>query len=221
MGTRTHGPRAGVLLVPLLLLGAACGGFNNAPLGVGNVVGRVVGADPAVARVSVHVSDDAPRDDDDDGGSDGGVDGGVDADDEDTFVTGVDADGRFVLRDVPATHLELYVVASATQAARRQVWVEGGRTTDVGDIVPEAGAAVRVQVLDAGGQPVPGALVRVDETSFEELPVDASGTVVIGPLPPACFQLRAKAEGYEEARATHCLEAGRTLDVTLVLPVDD
>lgn len=224
-----------LLALVLVLAAAGCGGFHNEPLGSSVIKGRVVGAVPGVASVTLriaHESGSIHEDDheaysgnrsgsDDDSGSDdsGSDDSGGDSD-EDTFRTGVDADGRFELRDVPATPGELYIVASATHAAHLTVDPPGGEVLDVGDVVPQPGAFFVVTVLNTDGQPVPHAELDVDGTELEHVPVDAQGRARLGPLPEACYRVRATADDYREAREERCARAGEELAVTLVLEKD-
>jgi len=198
------------LSLALALASAGCGGFFNGPLGSAVLKGRVVGADPRMARVTLRVAHDSKSDGDDDSGSD----------DEDSFRTGVDAEGRFELREVPAFPGSLFIVASTTHATRVAVDPVGGAVLDVGDIVPRPGTFFVVTVLNPAGQPVPHAELDLDGTDVEHVPVDAQGRARLGPLPEGCYLVRAKADGYDEARAERCTSGGEELALTLVLAGD-
>ena len=198
-----------LLLCPLL---SGCGeGFHNAPLQRAEVRGRVVGADPALASVTALVEDNG-------GDRDAGVsDDGSAA----PLTTGVDAEGRFVLHDVPATRLTLYVVGSPGRAAHLTLDALGGRVTDVGDVVLEQAASITVRVVDTFGSPILGAEVRVDDTPFDRLATDATGSITYGPLAPGCYRVRARADTFEDVDVSACVAAGQALQLTLTLPLDD
>lgn len=202
--------RSALSLLALALASAGCGGFSNAPLGNAVVRGRVVGADPSMARVTLRVAHGSESDEDDDP-----VSGG-----EDSFLTGVDEEGRFELREVPASPGALFIVASATHAARLAVDPMGGEVLDLGDIVPGPGAFFVVTVLSPAGQPVPHAELDLDGTNVEHVPVDVQGRARLGPLPEGCYHVRAKADGYDEAREERCTRSGEELAFTLVLAGD-
>ena len=201
----------GALCALLALLLVGCGeGFRIEPLQRAEVRGRIVNADPTVASVTVLVEDDG-----------GERDAGESDDDDVLLTTGVDADGRFVLRDVPATRLTLYVVGSPGRATELTVDAPGGRVTDVGDVVLADAANITVHVQDVDGNPIPGAEVDVDETPFDRQTVDAAGSATFSPLAPGCYRVRARADGFEEAEQSACVASGQALQLTLTLPVDD
>jgi hypothetical protein len=199
------------LALVLVLTSAGCGGFFNGPLGRAVVKGRVVGADPSMARVTLRIDHDSESEGDEDSSGDG---------DEDSFRTEVDADGRFELREVPASPGALFIVASATHAVRVAVDPVGGEVLDMGDIVPQPGSFFAVTVLNSDGQPVPHAELDLDGTDVEHVPVDAQGRARLGPLPGSCYRVRAKADGYDEAREERCTRTGEELALTLVLAGD-
>jgi hypothetical protein len=207
---RTSWTRGASWALSLLLL-AGCGeGFHNEPLQLAEVRGRVVGADPALASVTVLLEDNG-------GGGDAGV--GDDDGGEALLTTGVDAEGRFVLRDVPATRLTLYVVGSPGRATELTVDAPGGRVTDVGDVVLADAANITVHVQDVDGNPIPGAEVDVDETPFDRQTVDAAGNAHFGPLAPGCYRVRARAQDYEDAELSACVAEGQSLQLSLALPL--
>lgn len=203
-----------LLALGLLLASAGCGGFHNEPLGSAVVRGRVVGADPSVARVTLrlaHSSGSSKDDDSSDDGSDG---------EEDSFGTSVDAQGRFELREVPASPGVLSIIASATHAALLEVDPVGGQVLDLGDITPQPGAFFAVTVVNRSGQPVPQAELDVDSSGVEHVRVDSQGRARLGPLPPSCYRVRAKADGYDAAEAERCIRIGEEAALTLTLAGD-
>lgn len=188
---RAPGFRAALWLVGLAMAG--CGGFENAPLERGMVRGRILGAESGVARVSVLGQSE--------------------------LSTGVQPDGRFELTEVPATSLELFVVASRTHAVRVPVVAQGARITDVGDIRASPGAFITVHVVDTQGQVPPGAEVEIDATGLDEHAVDAtSGQVRVGPLPAGCYELTVKAEERESVKLEVCVQQGEEAMRSVTLP---
>jgi hypothetical protein len=180
-----------------LALATGCGGFENAPLESGTVRGRIVGAEADVAVVNVLGRPE--------------------------LRAGVAPDGRFELAGVPATSVELFVVASRTRAARSPVVARGARVTDVGDIQASPGAFITVRVSDGQGGVPSDAEVEVDGTVLDELPVDdASGEARVGPLAAGCYALEVEAEDMKDAREYVCVREGQELVrlITLV-PGDD
>ncbi|QSQ27945.1 carboxypeptidase regulatory-like domain-containing protein [Pyxidicoccus parkwayensis] len=180
------------------LLGAlaACGGFNNVPLESGTVRGRIVGAEADVAMVSVLGQPE--------------------------LRAGVDPEGRFELANVPATTVELFVVASRTRAARSKVVAQGARVTDVGDIQPGPGAFITVRVSDGQGGVPSRAEVEVDGTVLDDIKVDAtSGEVRVGPLPAGCYELEVKADDVKDVKEDVCVREGEELVRDIVMRSDD
>ena len=181
----------------LLWLGlAGCGGFNNGPLASGTVRGRIVGAEADVAVVSVLGQPE--------------------------LRVGVDPDGRFELAGVPATAVELFVVASRTRAARSKVVAQGARITDVGDIQPVPGAFITVRVSDGNGGVPSRAEVEVDGTVLDDIKVDVTrGEVRVGPLPAGCYELEVKADDVEDVEEDICVREGEELVRSITLRSDD
>lgn len=206
---RTPALRVLLLALCALLGTGGCGGFHNGPLGTATIIGRVVGADASLAKVTLKLSEH----EDVDGGS-------GEAPEEDTFTVRVEPGGHFELVDVPTLPGVLYVTATATQAARVAVAPTGGRVLDVGDVVPRPGAFLDVQVLDAAGQPLPRALLEVHELGVEDVAVDAQGRARLGPLPAGCYEVRATADGVGEAREERCVAEGEALGLVLRVPGD-
>lgn len=189
-----------LLLLPLLAGG--CGeGFANAPLQRAEVRGRVVGGDPAQTTVSV-----LPGDSTDPAAV--------------LLSTGVDAEGRFVLQDVPATRVTLHIVGSPTQALFLPVDVAGAQVTDVGDVVLPSAASLRVLVRDSTGRPLPGAEVDLEFSPFGRQTTDSQGIALFSPLAPACYRVRARAQGFAEAEVERCIAAGEAAEVDLTLQPD-
>lgn len=200
----------GHLVLVLALTG--CGGFNYQPLGSAVVKGRVVGADPSKVSVTLRLDDDSggEGEDEGDGGSSGS--GG-----EDTIRATVDAEGRFELREEEAAPGVLFIVASATHAARVAVNPMGGKVLDLGDITPDLGAFFSVTVVNASSQPVSSAELDVDGTDIEHVPVDGQGRARLGPVPAGCYRVRAKADGYDDVQEERCPRAGEELPLTLMM----
>ncbi|WP_223759222.1 carboxypeptidase regulatory-like domain-containing protein [Myxococcus sp. RHSTA-1-4] len=174
---------------------AGCGGFENGPLGSGTVRGRIVDAEPDVAMVSVLGRPE--------------------------LRAGVSQDGRFELAGVPATSVELFVVASRTRAVRSAVVAQGARIVDVGDIQAPPGAFITVRVSDGQGGVPSRAEVEVDGTVLDEIEVDAtSGEVRVGPLPSGCYELKVDADEVDEVKEDVCLREGEELVRSVILVPD-
>ncbi|MBF5045997.1 carboxypeptidase regulatory-like domain-containing protein [Aggregicoccus sp. 17bor-14] len=190
--------------VSLLVLLAACGdGFHNQPLGRAELRGRVVGADPAVASVSVLPGDAAS------------ADGGVGA--APLATVGVDAEGRFVVPDVPATRVTLYVVGSPSQALYLTVDLQPAQVTDVGDVTLQSAASLTVVVRDDAGRLLPGAEVDVDGTPFGRQTTDTAGSALFSPVAAACYRIRVRAEGFLDAELSRCVSTGEAVQVDVTL----
>ncbi|WP_434300741.1 carboxypeptidase-like regulatory domain-containing protein [Corallococcus exiguus] len=180
----------------LVLALVGCGGFDNGDLRTGTVRGRVLGAESGVARVSVLGHSE--------------------------LRATVAADGRFELDGVPAVPLELYVVASRTQAARTPVLAQGARVTDVGDIQGKPGAFLTVRVRDEQGAIPPDVEVELRGTGEDRAKVDtSSGEVRLGPLPAGCYSLEVKADDLEDVETEVCVREGEERVQPITLPADD
>lgn len=180
----------------LVLALVGCGGFDNGDLRTGTVRGRVLGAESGVARVNV-MGDSELR-------------------------ATVGADGRFELAGVPARSLELFVVASRTQAARTTVLAQGARVTDVGDIQAKPGAFLTVRVRDEQGAIPPDVEVELRGTGEDRAKVDtSSGEVRLGPLPAGCYALEVKADDLEDVETEVCVREGEERVQAITLPADD
>ncbi|RKG86535.1 carboxypeptidase regulatory-like domain-containing protein, partial [Corallococcus sp. CA053C] len=189
-------PSCGRAVWALALTLAACGGFENTPLQTGTVRGRILGAEADVARVSVLGRSE--------------------------LRASVDKDGRFELGDVPATALELFVVASRTHATRTSVVAQGARITDVGDIQAGPGAFITVRASDETGAVPSDVEVEVDGTGFDSVKVNTqSGEVRVGPLPAGCYTLEVKARDLEDVEQEVCVREGEELVRAITLPSDD
>jgi hypothetical protein len=194
-----------LLALSLLLLAAGCGeGFHNAPLQLGEVRGRVVGADPALTTISVLPGDATS------------AEGAVPL-----LTAGVDAEGRFVLQEVPATRVTLYIVGSPTQAIFLPLDVLPAQVTDVNDVVLESAASLTVLVRDNTGSPLPGADVDVDVSPFGRQTTDSQGKALFSPLAPACYRIRVRAEGFADAELERCVSTGETAQVDITLQLEN
>ncbi|NBD11775.1 peptidase associated/transthyretin-like domain-containing protein [Corallococcus silvisoli] len=180
----------------MVLALAGCGGFDNGPLRTGTVRGRVLGAESGVARVSVLGRSD--------------------------LRVSVDSDGRFELDGVPATSLELFVIATKTRAARKPVVAQGARVTDVGDIQSGPGAFLTLRVTDERGAIPSGVEVELKGTGGDKVKVDAgNGEARLGPLPAGCYELEVKADHLEDLEEEVCVREGEEQVRDITLPSDD
>jgi hypothetical protein len=197
---RPAGAGLALLLAGLALGG--CGNIDNRPFRRGSVAGQVEGADPAVAMVSVQG--------------------------EPGVRTGVDADGRFLLTQVPVGEVELFIVADATRAARVRVMVSGAQETKVDKVKPQDAGFMDVRVrikaddaVDAPQSPLPGATITVEGTPFQRLALDADGRTWVGPLPDGCWDLTVSAPGYPTQRQQGCVGTGERKPVIIRLGASD
>lgn len=175
------------VLMALPLAVAACGGFDNTPFLTGTVRGRLTESDPALAVVS-RVGNPELR-------------------------ASVATDGSFVLENVPAGTGELFIVASADKAARLPVVVPGGGSTRVDDVVPRAGAFLKLKVKASSRQKVNNGKASVRGTPFQDLQLDTEGALLLGPLPAGCYSLDVSAPGFQGKPTDVCVTESENEDV--------
>ncbi|MCE9667900.1 carboxypeptidase regulatory-like domain-containing protein [Myxococcus stipitatus] len=179
-----------------LAFAGACGGFNNGLFEEGTVRGRLLGAEADVAHVSVLGQPD--------------------------LRASVGADGRFELAGVPATSVELFLVASRTRAARAKVVPRGARVTDLGDIDAPQGAFITVRMRDTDGKVPERGEVEVEGTTLDDLKMDTStGEVRVGPLPAGCYTLEVEGDKLGKVEEELCVREGESLVRDIILRKDD
>ncbi|MBN9684158.1 MULTISPECIES: hypothetical protein [unclassified Corallococcus] len=185
--------RQSLILLSSLGLGlGACGSLDNEPFRAGTVRGRLTEFDPAVALVTVL---GAP-----------------------TVRSGVDAQGRFTLEDVPSGPAELFVLATADKAARVPLIVQGGQSVEVANVSPRAGGSFFVKLHTRGNRKVSEATAIVDGTPIQASGLDDDSPRHLGPLPEGCYGLSISAPGFSPTSVQDCVGAGRqtVLNVELV-----
>ncbi|WP_223634355.1 hypothetical protein [Corallococcus sp. EGB] len=180
-------------LSSLGLLGlGACGGLDNDPFRAGTVRGRLTEFDPAVALVSVVGAPDVR--------------------------SGVDAQGRFALSDVPAGPAELFIVATVDKAARVPLTVQGGQSVDVQDVAPRAAGTFFVKLHGKGSRKLTDATATVDGTPIQATQLDDRAPHSLGPMPEGCYGVSVSAPGFVSTAVQGCVDAGKqtVLNVELV-----
>lgn len=192
---RRHGLILSLSSLGFLGLGA-CGSLDNDPFRAGTVRGRLTEFDPAVALVSVVGAPDVR--------------------------SGVDAQGRFTLSDVPAGPAELFIIATGDKAARVPFTVQGGQSVDVPDVAARAAGTFSVKLHVRGSRKVADATATVDGTPIEATQLDDKAPRNLGPLPEGCYGVSLSAPGFLSTAVQGCVEAGKQtpLHVDLV-PKDD
>ncbi|NOK35530.1 carboxypeptidase regulatory-like domain-containing protein [Corallococcus exercitus] len=183
------------LLLTLSSLGlglGACGNLDNEPFRAGTVRGRLTEFDPAYAQVSVL---GAP---------------GV--------RSGVDAQGRFTLEDVPAGPAELFILATADKAARVPLTVQGGQSVDVPAVAPRFAGTFFVKLHARGNLKVLDARAIVEGTPIEASGLDDESPRHVGPLPEGCYGVSVSAPRFITTALQGCVDAGKqtVLNVELV-----
>lgn len=135
------------------------------------------------------------------------------------FVATTDADGRFVIPNVPAGRGYAVCAQMATVAergasevarsggAKRRIFTMDGdgvarddEILDVGDIVVRAGYSIAGRVLLGDGAPMPaGATIQLGRESIRDtqtLKIGADGTFAFRGVPAECVTVRVQAAGY-------------------------
>jgi len=151
------------------------------------------------------------------------------------LVARSDADGRFTLRDV-REHATVGAQAEGhVPSALAVVRDSTAHVLDVTLVLGPAGAALAGRVLDARGEPVPGAEVLVGPPHGWPLPGESSQAIEQGPpprrvfadglgafavrdLPPGRWPLAARHAGFSPWMGQCELRAGVALDQDIVLP---
>lgn len=183
------------VMMGLALVASACGGFDNTPFRTGTVRGHLTEADTSVALVSLVGNPD---------------------------VRGpVAEDGTFVLEQVPAGPVELFIVASADKAVRLQVVVPGGGSARLHDVVPRAAGFLELRVKAPERQRVGGGQVSVTGTPFQRLRLEEDGSLRVGPLPEGCYTLEASVVGFPVKKAEACVRESESKEVKIQLPRPD
>ncbi|HVO52685.1 MAG TPA: carboxypeptidase regulatory-like domain-containing protein [Thermoanaerobaculia bacterium] len=115
--------------------------------------------------------------------------------------------GEFALENVPATLLEVRVVAKEYQPARiGGIALEEGETRSGVELTLSRGVSLQGRVLDArSGAPLPDIDVRADGAPSGAT-TDADGSFEIGGLPPG--KVRVTASGSDYTPASQVVEAG-------------
>lgn len=182
------------LAAVLALVTGACGNIQNEPFRVGTVRGQLTEFDAAVALVSL-VGQPGVR-------------------------STVDEEGRFALEDVPAGPAELFIVATAHKALRMGITVQGGQSIEVKRVAPNAAGFFEMRVKATQGERVTGARVSVVGTPLQELLLDDSGRLRVGPLPDGCYVVTVSATGFPVTRAEACVVPGEKKDLKVTLEAD-
>jgi hypothetical protein len=178
----------------LALTTGACGNIRNEPFRVGTVRGQLTEFDAAVALVSL-VGQPGVR-------------------------SNVDAEGRFVLEDVPAGPAELFIVATAEKALRVGITVQGGQSIEVKRVAPNAAGFFDMRVKASQGERVTGAQVSVVGTPFQRLLLDDAGRLRVGPLPDGCYAVAVSATGFPLTQAEACVGVGEKKELKVTLEAD-
>ncbi|MBN8231790.1 hypothetical protein JYK02_30190 [Corallococcus macrosporus] len=183
------------LLLTLSSLGlglGACGNLDNEPFRAGTVRGRLTEFDPTVALVSVVGAPD--------------------------LRSGVDAQGRFTLEDVPAGPAELFVLATTDKGVRVPLIVQGGQSVDVPAVAPRPVGTFFVKIHARGNLKVSQAHASVDGTPIEASGLDDQSPRYVGPLPEGCYGLSVSAPRFLTTAVQGCVDAGKqtVLNVELV-----
>ncbi|MCY1034586.1 carboxypeptidase-like regulatory domain-containing protein [Corallococcus sp. BB11-1] len=179
----------------LALALGACGNLDNTPFRTGTVHGRLTEFDPAVALVSLVGAPDARGT--------------------------VDAEGRFTLADVPAGPAELFIVATASKAARVPLTVQGGQSVAVEDVAPRPAGTLDLKVKSRGSLKLTQAQVSLVGTPFQALRLDVAGKQRIGPLPEGCYEVRVLAPDFATASGQGCVGPGEQKLLKLELIPED
>ncbi|HEY0096356.1 MAG TPA: carboxypeptidase regulatory-like domain-containing protein, partial [Archangium sp.] len=181
-----------MMALAFALVAGACGGFDNAPFRTGTVRGHLREADPAVAMVSL-VGNPELR-------------------------GPVAQDGTFVLENVPAGPVELFIVASADKAVRLPVVVPGGGSALLEDVVPRSGGFLELRVRGPARQRVEDGQVSVTGTPFQQLRLPEGGGLRVGPLPEGCYTLETSATGFPVKTTEACVKESESKEVKIQLP---
>ena len=139
------------------------------------------------------------------------------------FATADEGGGRFTLRDLRSGRYVIQARAPKHGEAAAQAVVGAGRTTDVGAVRLRPGGTVRGTVVDAAGEPVAGASVRVETGTPRALDsiaqTDGRGAFEIAGVPPGQFHVAARHPAFAPGRAPAEIESETdTVDVRVVLP---
>jgi len=183
------------MAVLLALSLGGCGELENEPFRWGTVHGQLTQSDPKVALVSVL-------------GSPG-------------LRSTVAGDGQFTLQRAPAGTVELFIVASATRALRREIHVQGGQSISLGELVPVEASFLSLRVRAPNEQQVDQAQVSLVGTPLQRLRLDEEGRLRMGPIPDGCYTLSLSLPGFQEVRSETCVSAGETKEVKVNLPAPD
>jgi hypothetical protein len=185
-----------IAVATLLALGvSACGNITNEPFRLGTVRGQLTEFDPAVALVSL-VGNPGLR-------------------------SNVDEDGRFVLERVPAGPAELFIVATAEQATRVPVTVQGGQSVEVKGVAASAAGFFDLKVKARHGERLTDAQASVLGTPFQRLLLDDKGRLRVGPLPDGCYDVAVSATGFPVVQTQACVVPGTKTDVKVDLEADE
>jgi hypothetical protein len=180
------------LAVLLALSAAGCGDLENEPFLTGTVHGQLTESEQGVALVSVIGS---PQ----------------------LFST-VAPDGTFTLEHVPAGQAELFIVASQSKTLRQRLVVQGGQSVSVGLLAPREASFLSVHVKAPAHQSVAGARVFLAGTPVEQLALDETKRLLLGPLPDGCYSLGVALTNFPAVESQTCVEAGEHKEVKVELP---
>jgi Carboxypeptidase regulatory-like domain len=140
--------------------------------------------------------------------------------------TMTDADGKYLIAGTAPGMRKVVAMDRASRRTSKNVEIELG--TNTVDLVFEGGVEISGQVLDIGGAPVPGAVVRLRPSRTASVPrfgrMEASsgtdGSFTVADVAPGTYDLSAAKEGYAPAELDEPLEIGANPIAGLIVRLD-
>lgn len=183
-------------LVPITLVLAGCGGFDNGPLKVGEVRGRLESSERESAFVAVL---GAP-----------------------TVRASVDDEGNFSLAQVETGVRELLAVGSDDLAARFEVTVEPARVLDLGTLALATAGSIEAQARTPDDHlQLSGGTLSVVGTPWENLATDAEGRARVKGVPRGCWTVTLALPGLGADSKDVCLNDGQAQRLDFDFPAPD